>query len=368
VANERRLVDETDALRHRHDLERRGVWALYLIYPALIVLILVLAFWRNRVKDVPKYLQEPPADTHPVELAYLWAAYRGHFSPSNAYRAQLLHLARTGVIEVSAVGRVSTPEDLTIRWKDWPQNELDQDFLEFLFGADGKEPVSLRDIKATGNRRTRLLEWTKDATDKTKDVVTRIRKGKSRAESYAVLTVSGLTAFLGYYFANDVAGDHVGYGLIPLAVVGWLVAGRIMPPRPSANMRKRIAKWKAFRRFLKNFSSLPDAPAMAVVIWEKYLVYAVALGVAKQVQKQVTALVAEEDLPPAWPGGPVGLQGYWLSQHMSSAPVAHAVASAASSSGWSSGWGSSSSSGGFSGGGFSGGGGGGGGGSGGGAG
>jgi uncharacterized membrane protein len=153
-----------------------------------------------------------------------------------------------------------------------------------------------------------------------------------------------------------------------VALVTWFLAARFMPPRLPKKLRDRIAKWKAFRRFLKAFSSLPEAPALAVIIWEKYMVYATALGVAKQVEKQVRALVADEDLPSPWPGAPPGQGGYFWLHTFQTTQVAHAVSTVAhSSSSWSSGWGSSSSGGGFSGGGFSGGGGGGGGGTGGGA-
>jgi uncharacterized membrane protein len=101
---------------------------------------------------------------------------------------------------------------------------------------------------------------------------------------------------------------------------------------------------------------------MAVVIWERYLAYAVALGVADQVEKQVKALVPEEELPSPWANGPAGTQGLaWFHHvsHSAGAPVAYSSSSSGSIGSFSSGGGG--------GGGFSGGGGGGGGGTGGGA-
>ncbi len=47
------------------------------------------------------------------------------------------------------------------------------------------------------------------------------------------------------------------------------------------------AKWKAFKRFLLHFSQLESSTIPSLEIWEHYLVYAVALGVAKQVIKQL---------------------------------------------------------------------------------
>ena len=76
---------------------------------------MIWAFRRDRGPGVPRILQEPPEAVHPAELALLWSAYRGTFAPKDAYRAQLLHLAKAGVIGVVADGRVSDPKDLQIR-------------------------------------------------------------------------------------------------------------------------------------------------------------------------------------------------------------------------------------------------------------
>jgi uncharacterized membrane protein len=138
-----------------------------------------------------------------------------------------------------------------------------------------------------------------------------------------------------------------------------MVAANIaIPGRAIPGVRERIARWRAFRRFLRKFSSLPDAPALAVVIWEHYLAYAAALGVADVVEKQVRVAVPPDDLPAPWRGAPAGVQGLsWVGSigSVSTPSVADAAVSRAWSS-TSSGIGSFSSGGGF-GGGFSGGGG-----------
>jgi uncharacterized membrane protein len=57
-----------------------------------------------------------------------------------------------------------------------------------------------------------------------------------------------------------------------------------------------VKRLEAFRKYLEDFSDLPNAPALAVVIWEQYLAWAVALDVADEVEKQVKALVPVETL------------------------------------------------------------------------
>ena len=47
------------------------------------------------------------------------------------------------------------------------------------------------------------------------------------------------------------------------------------------------AKWKSFKRFLKDFGRMDEKDLPEVLIWDKYLVYATALGVAKKVSKEM---------------------------------------------------------------------------------
>ena len=102
----------------------------------------------------------------------------------------------------------------------------------------------------------------------------------------------------------QVLGFLTGLGSVGLAVAafifGWWISGiglvvaGVVFTILSAVLRRRTvrgsndyARWKAFRRFLLHFSELPRQEVPALVIWEHYLVYAVTLGVAQQVIKQL---------------------------------------------------------------------------------
>lgn len=69
------------------------------------------------------------------------------------------------------------------------------------------------------------------------------------------------------------------------------------------NIRKRTrygveqtAKWKAFKRFLLHFSNMDKAEIPSIAIWEHYLVYAISLGVAKEVIEQLPQVFSEAEL------------------------------------------------------------------------
>jgi uncharacterized membrane protein len=335
-----------------------------------------MARLRDRVRDVPAMLEQPPDDDS-VGAALLWSAWRGHLSPRNAYRAQILRLARLGAIELRAEGLVTDPKDLTIARRmdalDLP-SEADQDFMWLLFGR-GEDAVDEVSISKPRPKRdggyARYTSWLEATKSRSKDLLRRIRKGDARIESTGAAIVAIGAALYGIWTAAVGLGGPIGWWLLPVSIVSLVVALRLIPARLGLEDRTRVMRLGAFRRYLRDFSDLPNAPALAVVIWDRYLEWAVALDVADEVEKQVRAFVPVESLRSPIPGGPAGLAGLnaWNSFRAAApAIVMHSMATQSASSGSSSGgYGSFSSSSGFSGGGFSGGGGGGGGGTGGGA-
>ncbi|HBA37875.1 MAG TPA: hypothetical protein DCY94_04050 [Firmicutes bacterium] len=51
--------------------------------------------------------------------------------------------------------------------------------------------------------------------------------------------------------------------------------------------REDFLKWKAFKNFLLDFGTMDEKEIPAVKLWDRYLVYATVLGVAKEVQKSM---------------------------------------------------------------------------------
>ncbi|MGH2711582.1 MAG: DUF2207 family protein [Actinomycetota bacterium] len=354
------------AIEAGYERRKRILWGWIGVTLTAFVLLPPISRIRDRVRGVPKTLQSPPEDIHPVELAQLWAGASGRFGMSNVYRTQMLHLAHIGAIELQAVGPVSDPADFRVRMKDLKNAEpKDLEFLEFLFPDKTDDDIALSSLKPKGERKKQLREWW-EVVDTSGKSMLRGLVPELRWESLTT-TLIGIAGLVGGVLMSALVNSPIGLILIPISLVGMAIAHILIRPRIGEAARERVAKWRAFRRFLQKFSSLPEAPALAVVIWEQYLVYATALGVADEVEKQVKALIPEQELPSPWKGAPSGVSGLSFIHTFNTVPV-HSAASAAvhtSISGGSSIGSFSSSSGG--GGGFSSGGGGGGGGTGGGA-
>lgn len=70
------------------------------------------------------------------------------------------------------------------------------------------------------------------------------------------------------------------FGIVGLVVAGLLVAlSPLLRKRTPAGAR-RLAEVEGLRRFLRDFSRLDEVPVEQLALYERYLVYAVALGVA----------------------------------------------------------------------------------------
>jgi uncharacterized membrane protein YgcG len=351
------LAADANSRRRRAHLVHWLWRALAIAFPVLLIGIVIASRMRDRVPGVPRLLQEPPEEIHPVDLALLWGSFTSStLGVQNAYRAQLLSLAEQGVIRIDADGLVSKPKDLRVTLVDKPEAGLDSDFTEFLFADKGVGPVKLSELKAQGKRGKELRDWSKVVTSHMK---AQLKERRGRWEAVAVFWLAVVLGVWSYIAAGIVSGGLERWGIAE-AILGWIVARPFIRPWfVKSDRHERIARWAAFRRFLRKFSSLPDAPALAVIIWERYLVEAAALGVADEVARQVRTIVPESELPAPWHGAPAGTRGFFVGRSVAArAPVTSSVA--ATASGHSSGGSFSSSGGG--GGGFSGGGGGGGGG------
>ncbi|NLI60049.1 MAG: DUF2207 domain-containing protein [Clostridiales bacterium] len=162
----------------------------------------------------------------------------------------------------------------------------------FLGKLGDSEGLVLDDLKHSLKRSSQALEFHKDYR-KFQNLV------KESGES------------LGFFTKNDLKGSGI-YALIALGLLaaglvsaillksglGILIAGIgfiiLISMLIVSSIRKltrygveQTAMWRAFKRFLLHFSNMDKAEIPSIAIWEHYLVYAISLGVAKEVIDQL---------------------------------------------------------------------------------
>ncbi|MCX5775310.1 MAG: DUF2207 domain-containing protein, partial [Firmicutes bacterium] len=83
-------------------------------------------------------------------------------------------------------------------------------------------------------------------------------------------------------------------GLWPRFVGGVILALAIVLTQYFSTIQRRsirgneeFVRWKAFKKFLTEFSNIKDYPMPGIVVWEHYMVYAIEFGIADLVEAQL---------------------------------------------------------------------------------
>jgi uncharacterized membrane protein len=336
----------------------------------VLIVILYLRFGREpKTQFNAQYLRDfPQPDLPPALAAFIW--HMGSVG-SGEVTSTLLDLANRKVIDLERVvvqedGLFGSGEKTTYKLTlhDERLGELldyERQLCTFLFHqmADGDELVlsELKDIAKT--HRASFAKGFQTWKSKVE------KEGESRGYLDAQADRMAFTASA-FAFIAIVAGVGAAvFGRSLLFLAGAVIGGVLIFVARSVKRRSQEAaelhaQYAALERYLKDFGRLDEKPPDAVVLWEKFLIYAVVFGIADRVTKAMTVKVPEVVDDPAFrtpyllwwgmPGDSAGMSAF--NEIGSSFSQAVSVATSSSSSG-------SGGGGGFSGGGGGGGGGGG---------
>ena len=311
--------EAADAAAYERDRERiddalasPGRWLLLLLalgtLPALVIAGLV--FWRfGREPETGydrEYEQEPPTATEPALVPTLLR--QGGEAGSYEFTATLFDLIRRGhytaepaVTERSIWGglrteRVSdlelspgTPVDLTT-WETSVTRVVD-DVL-----SDG--PVRLSKFRGEiEDERTEMAPRFEGFKEAVGGEVT--NRGWFRSLGIVPLVLgivvfAAIGALLAWIAIDGWRGvyprwsDVVLLGVAAAAFVNAAVllgasTRRKLWRRRSPEAAVEAERWEAFRRYLQDFPRLDEAPPATLALWERYLVYGIAFGIADRV-------------------------------------------------------------------------------------
>ena len=304
---------EDDALREeREEAEERSAWAGFLLMIAgLLALfgggVAILGLWFTRGRDpevglVAEYTETPPDDLRPGAVGTLL----DETFHSRDVVATVLDLAHRGVIRMDPVEGpgMSTQYKFTLSEHQETLRDYEQTVLDVIFGAGAKPgaekhmPVvagslaSSNDEIAAGYYQE-LVEhkYVPESPEKTRDRWRRVFKVVPFLIAAAVI---GIVV---------VAGAWSNWAFLPIAVgLAFMVTSgglaNAMPKKTLAGTES-AATWLAFRKYLEDIEDRTDL-AESKEIFEKYLPYAVAFGLAEEwVQKFAYVRTPS----PEWYGG-----------------------------------------------------------------
>ncbi len=268
----------------------------------------ILLLWRRFGRRHPAsfdgdYYRDLPGAYSPAELSVLWNYKK---MKAQDLTATLLDLARRRFIRLEQANvevrrligskEVETyrvvflpppdpaaarkPEDAVLQ----PHEQQLLDFIRNDIG-NGQESIFLTDIEQYSKQNGKAFygfwqDWTSGL----------LTWGEGRdffdsSGNMPLLTVlGGIGLFLlGGYLARE---SGVLGGSLIIAGALLLFIPRLFKRR-SASGQEDYVRWQAFKRFLEHFSEMERHEIPSLIIWEHYLVYAVTLGVAKEVIKQL---------------------------------------------------------------------------------
>jgi hypothetical protein len=281
---------ESEAFRARKEDELKfyGGWAAAFLSILLSIgtgLLLYLKAGRKPKLPVQGEVNGMPAAYFtPAELGVL--LNRGKVGARDLF-STVLHLIQSGYLELhfneKKEGSIAIKEDIE-RDKLQPHEEYALNWLIKDLGNDRALSLEVLDQLLsgyTGHNSHKASTWETLVHQKAGKWKFEEKITKTKAFGMGVVLVGLLAALLaGLVLKNQYAG-------ILSAVVAAALAGYIIPLKKRSEFGLiQTAQWQRFKEYLRSQLSMPGTK-LPLNVWEQYLVYAVPLGVAKEILEKL---------------------------------------------------------------------------------
>ncbi len=279
--------------------------------------IVVLKLRRRKPKPLfqDEYFRDVPSADHPAVLSALMS---WNEVPDQAYIATLMKLTDDRVIKLEETTETKKKgllrrekEEQTYRitvtdeaWKAAKKDGIDRDVLKVFFAGvkpdkDGVRSRTFSELEEYASERTESVG------DKLEDYQNTV-KGELADREYVAsdgivamvfgLVLGILIAFIpvGSIFFTDGAQANIIAAIVsvPIVLVGIGVSRTFRRFTPEG--AEVAARCKALKHWLEDFTRLKEAVPGDLVLWNKLLVMGVALGVSKEVLRQLAEAVPPE--------------------------------------------------------------------------
>lgn len=276
---------------------------LTLIYP---VITYVKYGQEPKVKNKMEYLDEPPSDEDPmfVDAMFSTKSNVGSLS-SNGIQAAIMEMINDGKIRLADKDIDEKTLKLVLPTNTTELKQYEQDIVDLLKQFEKDEIVDLSTIKDTLKDHNQSYDFYKNM-HKIKDNYEEeikpsienyfIDGGSKRFKLYSIvliiISISYLISLIYSKLNIPLIYYIISLALIVISIIMFSLPNRI-GGRWTEEGINEFYKWKAFKRFLNDFTLIKECPPESISIWNKYLVYATALGNADAVKKAMDVLDIE---------------------------------------------------------------------------
>lgn len=254
-------------------------------------------------QEIVYYREIPREDTTPAEAVALLEKQVGSMNNSiqigRIFSATLLDLSVKKIIDFEVNEKIITIRIL----EENPSKLLNSEKAIFQFLKQACEKtggqITTKELEKYIRKSASKIVKLSDKIDKEteqalyqKELADK-KENEERANIIVYLTFSAIAfLFLIVIFITLMSTKMKPFGIIPLAITTLiqLIVFSILLNKINVLTQKGVnenAKWKGLKKYMQDFSMLDKREIPEVVIWEKFLVYATAFGIADKVLKQL---------------------------------------------------------------------------------
>ena len=280
-----------------------------------------IAKYKKVLRENPKiepeqkleYFRELPDETAtPLEAVFMLRKGYSQMYLSDTFSATILDLTLKKHITIE-----QNDKKIIMHILDKPVDDLKEDekkVLSILELASKDKVLTMKDLeKYIKNHPTKLTKMETDFEHISKETAEVKEKFSSTVQNKSGIYIAKL---VGYIFLTTVifstgtfgigmlaifADNAVLYGmLLGLAIIVELIINIILVSKIIGRFNGFTQKgvneqeqWRTFKKYMEDFSYLNEKEVPALVLWEKYLVYATAFGIASKVLKQLQVTYPE---------------------------------------------------------------------------
>lgn len=266
----------------------------------LIVLLICIFFIKYGLKHKPsiryEYFMEFPDDMYPAEVN----AYLRHNGPENkALIATILDLSSRGFLKFETdikKSHILKRQKITVAIKVIKKDDIsikkyERDLLAFIEKCN----ESCSDVKQYINTNKEythyfMREWKRHVRESVHENFPHYFEDPPWGVNTVLLTLSTLNVL--WAAISCIKKEFITLAFIFPVIIISLLSFKILKRKSQKGIDSEYC-WKIFKKSLKEFSQLDSTEIPEISKWERYLIYAEALGMTKHVLKQLPVVYPE---------------------------------------------------------------------------
>ncbi|MCC7576804.1 MAG: DUF2207 domain-containing protein [Methanomethylovorans sp.] len=304
-------------IESQYALKQKALYVVFIVYVLLALSLLLAPFYLyskyGREPDIAYegiYERELPYDSSPAVVNAMMKGEVG-VPTIDGFAATVMDLIHRNYLSIDD----SNPKDIVLHITGQERGaspgllDFEKDVLELIISHSDGRQLHWKELHSRLKKGTSFYNFINSWNKKVKGHIDLerlfIEQGAKKMDYFA--GVLFLVALLSL-FAVPLLGDSSAYPIIEKLGFMPIIIAVISPIVLVLNARYRtflgrwtpegklfIDRWKNFKRYLTDFSDLKEHPPGSVKIWDHYIVYAMALGVAEEALKNMSVIVPKDD-------------------------------------------------------------------------